>query len=109
MSVLLTQANGMSIFEETIYENRMGHIKYLQKMGANIIVNERTAIITGPAKLKGTDVTATDLRAGAAMVIAGLIARGTTKVEEIDHILRGYENIIEKLTNVGAKISIIEK
>ena len=109
MSVLLTQANGMSIFEETIYENRMGHVKYLQKMGANIIVNDRTAIITGPAKLKGTEVTATDLRAGAAMVIAGLIAKGTTKVEEIDHILRGYENIIEKLTNVGAKISIIEK
>jgi UDP-N-acetylglucosamine 1-carboxyvinyltransferase len=108
MSVLLTQANGMSIFEETIYENRMGHVKYLQKMGANIIVNERTAIITGPAKLKGTDVTATDLRAGAAMVIAGLIAKGTTKVDEIDHILRGYENIIEKLTNVGAKIEIIE-
>ena len=109
MSVLLTQANGMSIFEETIYENRMGHIKYLQKMGANIIINDQTAIITGPAKLKGTDVTATDLRAGAAMVIAGLIAKGTTKVEEIDHILRGYENIIEKLTNVGAKISIIDK
>ena len=109
MSVLLTQADGMSIFEETIYENRMGHIKYLQKMGANIIVNDRTAIITGPAKLKGTEVTATDLRAGAAMVIAGLIAKGTTKIEEIDHILRGYENIIEKLTNVGAKISIIEK
>ena len=109
MSVLLTQANGMSIFEETIYENRMGNIKYPQKMGANIIVHDRTAIITGPAKLKGTDVTATDLRAGAAMVIAGLIAKGTTKVEEIDHILRGYENIIEKLTNVGAKISIIEK
>jgi len=108
MSVLLTQANGMSIFEETIYENRMGHIKYLQKMGATITTTDRTAIITGPSKLYGTDVVATDLRAGAAMVIAGLIAEGTTYVEEIEHVLRGYENIIEKLTAVGAKIEIIE-
>lgn len=108
MSVLLTQADGMSIFEETIYENRMGHIKYLQKMGANIRVNDRTAIIVGKAKLKGTEVTATDLRAGAAMVIAGLVAEGTTKVNEIEHILRGYENIVEKLTNVGADIKIVE-
>ena len=108
MSVLLTQADGMSIFEETIYENRMGHIKYLQKMGANIRVNDRTAIIVGKSKLKGTEVTATDLRAGAAMVIAGLVAEGTTKVNEIEHILRGYENIVEKLTNVGADIKIIE-
>ena len=108
MSVLLTQANGMSIFEETIYENRMGHIKYLQKMGANIRVNDRTAIIVGKTPLKGEEVTATDLRAGAAMVIAGLIAKGTTTVNEIDHILRGYENIVEKLTGAGAKISIKE-
>lgn len=106
MSVLLTQANGMSIFEETIYENRMGHIKYLQKMGANIRVNDRTAIIVGPTKLKGEEVVATDLRAGAAMVIAGLIATGTTTINEIDHILRGYENIVEKLTNVGAQIEV---
>jgi UDP-N-acetylglucosamine 1-carboxyvinyltransferase len=106
MSVLLTQANGMSIFEETIYENRMGHIKYLQKMGANIRVNDRTAIIVGKTPLKGEEVTATDLRAGAAMVIAGLIAKGKTTVNEIDHILRGYENIVEKLTAAGAKISV---
>jgi UDP-N-acetylglucosamine 1-carboxyvinyltransferase len=108
MSVLLTQADGMSIFEETIYENRMGHIKYLQKMGSNIRVNDRTAIIMGPSNLKGEEVVATDLRAGAAMVIAGLIAKGTTIVNEIDHILRGYENIVEKLTNVGADISVRE-
>ncbi|MGN0966971.1 MAG: UDP-N-acetylglucosamine 1-carboxyvinyltransferase [Candidatus Coprovivens sp.] len=108
MSVLLTQADGMSIFDETIYENRMGHIKYLQKMGANIRVNDRTAIIVGKTPLKGEEVTATDLRAGAAMVIAGLIAQGTTKVNEIEHILRGYENIVEKLTGVGADILIKE-
>ena len=109
MSALLTQADGMSIFEETIYENRMGHIKYLQKMGANIIVNDRTAIITGPTKLRGDEVEATDLRAGATMIIAGLIAKGTTKISEIGHILRGYENIVEKLSNVGADIKVIEE
>jgi UDP-N-acetylglucosamine 1-carboxyvinyltransferase len=109
MSVLLTQATGMSIFEETIYENRMGHIKYLQKMGANIRPSEKTAIITGPTPLKGEEVVATDLRAGAAMVIAGLIAKGKTTVNDIEHILRGYENIVEKLTAVGAKITIIEE
>lgn len=109
MSVLLTQADGMSIFEETIYENRMGHIKYLQKMGANIRVNERTAIIIGKTELKGEEVVATDLRAGAAMVIAGLIAKGTTKICEINHILRGYENIVEKLSGAGAKIEVIEE
>lgn len=108
MSVLLTQANGTSIFEETIYENRMGHIPYLNKMGADMTANNRTVIIKGCTKLKGTEVVATDLRAGAAMVIAGLIAEGTTVVDEIDHILRGYENIVEKLTNVGAKIEIEE-
>ena len=108
VSVLLTQADGMSIFEETIYENRMGHIKYLQKMGANIRVNDRTAIIVGPTKLKGEEVVATDLRAGACMVLAGLTAKGTTIINEIDHILRGYENIVEKLQNVGADIRIKE-
>ena len=108
VSVLLTQAEGMSIFEETIYENRMGHIKYLQKMGANIRVNDRTAIIMGPTPLKGEEVTATDLRAGAAMVLAGLVASGTTVINDIEHILRGYENIVEKLKNVGADIKLKE-
>ena len=109
MSVLLTQADGMSIFEETIYENRMGHIKYLQKMGANIKLNGQTAIFTGPTPLHGQDVVATDLRAGAAMVVAGLIATGQTKISEINHILRGYENIVEKLKNVGADIKVIDE
>ena len=109
MSVLLTQADGMSIFEETIYENRMGHIKYLQKMGANIKLNGQTAIFTGPTPLHGQDVVATDLRAGAAMIVAGLIATGQTKISEINHILRGYENIVEKLKNVGADIKVIDE
>ena len=109
MTVLLTQADGVSIFEETIWENRMGHIKYLQKMGANIRLNDKTAIVMGPTDLKGEEVVATDLRAGAAMVVAGLSASGTTIINDIEHILRGYENIVEKLTAVGADIKIIEK
>lgn len=108
MSVLLTQAEGTSIFEETIYENRMGHIPFLKKMGADMTINDRTVIIKGCTKLKGAEVVATDLRAGAAMVIAGLIAEGTTVVNDIDHILRGYENIVEKLSGAGAKIKIVE-
>lgn len=108
ISVLLTQANGKSIFEETVFENRMGHVEYLNKMNANIKVDNQTAIINGPTILKGAEVVATDLRAGAAMVIAGLIAEGTTEILQIEHILRGYENMIEKLTKVGAKIKIID-
>lgn len=108
MQVLLTQAHGISIFEETIYENRMGHVKYLNQMGANIKVNQNTATIEGPTKFIASDCIATDLRAGAALVLAALIADGTTSIDEVNHILRGYENIVEKLTNVGAKISISE-
>ena len=110
ISVLLTQAKGVSLFEETIYENRFGHIKYLTKMGATISANVHAmqAIIIGPTKLVGQEVVATDLRAGAALIIAGLIAEGTTTITEIDHILRGYDGIVEKLTNVGANIRIEE-
>lgn len=108
MSVLLTQCKGTSIFEETIYENRMGHVGYLNRMGANIKVNNQIATIEGPTPLHGSQVIATDLRAGAALVIAGLIAEGTTTIDNIEYILRGYEQIIEKLTNVGANIKIID-
>lgn len=109
MTVLLTQAEGLSLFEETIYENRFGHIKYLQKMGADIKLSDRTAMIQGPAKLKGEEVIATDLRAGASMVIAGLLAEGKTTIKEIEHILRGYEDIVEKLRAVGADINIVDE
>lgn len=108
MSVLLTQCCGKSIFEETIYENRMGHINYLINMGANIKSTTQSAIIQGKTPLRGTVVTATDLRAGAAMIVAGLIANGTTKILDVEHILRGYENIIAKLKSVGAKIELKE-
>lgn len=108
MSVLLTQANGISLFEETIWENRMGHVKYLNQMGANIEAERQHAKIIGPTKLHGEEITATDLRAGAALVTAGLLADGTTVINDAEHILRGYERIINKLSKVGASIKIIE-
>lgn len=109
MQVLLTQADGESIFEETIFENRIGHIEYLKKMGADITLNEQKVNIKGKSYLTGTSVEATDLRAGAAMVIAGLIASGTTEVYKVEHILRGYDGIVEKLNAVGANIKIVEE
>lgn len=108
MSVLLTQANGVSLFEETIWENRMGHVKYLNLMGANIEAERQHAKITGSTKLHGREITATDLRAGAALVTAGLLADGTTIINDAEHILRGYERIINKLSHVGAIIKIEE-
>ena len=108
ITVLLTQASGTSKVTETIFENRFMHIPYLKSLGANIEIKNQTATIIGPKKLKGTEVVATDLRAGAAMVAAGLKAEGKTTITNAEHILRGYEQIVEKLTNVGAKISIKE-
>jgi len=108
MTTLLTQCEGTSIFEETIYENRFGNVAFLNKMGANIIIKDKNLILAGNKKLKGNIVRATDLRAGASLIIAGLIAEGETVVEEAEHILRGYENIVEKLRDVGAKIKIEE-
>lgn len=103
-TVLLTQCDGVSHLTETIYENRFQNIEYLNSMGANIKINERTIEITGKTKLTANTVKATDLRAGACMVLASLIADGKTIIEDINHVLRGYENIIQKLQNIGAKI-----
>ena len=109
IQVLLTQAEGISYFDETIFENRMMHVKQLIKVGADIKVLDNThAEIKGPVNLIGADITATDLRGGAALVLAGLIAKGETRISDADHILRGYERIIQKLSKVGAKINIIE-
>ena len=108
ITTLLTQIDGISFLEETIYENRFQNVPYLNKMGANIEINNRIITIRGKSKLKGTTVEATDLRAGACLVLAGLIAEGTTTITEIKHVLRGYENIIEKLQSVGAKIELEE-
>ena len=108
LTVLLTQCNGKSKLTETIWENRFMHINYLNMMGSDITVKNQTATIIGPTELKGTQVVATDLRAGAAMVAAGLAASGKTTVTNVEHILRGYEQIIEKLTSVGAKLKLKE-
>lgn len=108
MAVLLTQGCGESNFEETIYERRNGHYSELIKMGANIEYENMKAKIVGPTPLVGAEVSASDLRAGAALIIAGLAAKGTTKISNIEYILRGYEDIVEKLSNVGADIKIIE-
>ena len=107
-TVLQTQCNGKSKTTETIWENRFMHVPYLKELGADITVKNQTATIIGPSKLKGTDVVATDLRAGAAMVAAGLKAEGKTTITSVEHILRGYEQIVEKLKGVGAKITIKE-
>lgn len=105
---LLTQCYGKSTVEETIYENRFMQVPFLEKMGANITVKDRKATIEGPTELQGSVVEATDLRAGASLVAAALAAKGTTTIKNVEHILRGYEEIVEKLTNIGAKIEIKE-
>lgn len=107
-SVLLTQCNGKSKVIETIFENRFMHVPYLRELGADVSVKNQTATIIGQTKLTGTSVVATDLRAGAAMVAAALLAEGTTTITNVEHILRGYEQLVEKLTGVGAKVRIKE-
>lgn len=108
LTTLLTQCNGISVLEETIYENRFQNVPFLNDMGANIEICGKKIKVNGPTPLKGTKVTATDLRAGACLILAALKADGETIITDIEHVLRGYENIIEKLTNVGAKISLEE-
>lgn len=104
MATMLTTVAGTSYITETIFENRFRYVDELRRMGANIHVFERTAIIEGVDRLHGTRITATDLRAGAALVIAGLIADGTSEIRGLQYILRGYERIDEKLRKLGAKI-----
>lgn len=104
----LTQCHGISTVEETIWENRFQNIYDTNRMGANIIVKDnRIAKVKGLTKLTGKNVTATDLRGGASMLICGLIAEGTTTIDNIKYILRGYDDICGKLTKVGAKIELI--
>ena len=100
----MTVAKGTSVIVENIFENRYKYTQELIRMGAKITIEGRTAIIKGTKRLQGAKVKATDLRGGAAMVIAGLVAHGITEVEEIHYILRGYEKFEQKLSNLGAKI-----
>ena len=104
MSALLTTVRGTSIVQETIFEQRFRHLDEIRRMGAHVRVMDRTAIIEGVQDLYGAPVTATDLRAGAALIIAGLMARGVTEIYEPGYIDRGYEHIEEKLRSLGANI-----
>ena len=107
--VCMTLANGISRLTESIYETRFfGYCTELQSMGANILINGKTATVTGVQNLVGTTVFAQDLRAGAALIIAGLAAEGTTQVEHIHFVERGYERLVEKLTALGADIRRVE-
>lgn len=105
----LTTVKGKSIVRETVFENRFMHVVELNRMGADIETNNREATIPGGKKLHGAKVRATDLRAGAAMVLAGLAASGTTEISEIYHIERGYENFVAKFKALGADIMKIEE
>ena len=108
--VCMTLAKGVSKLTESVYETRFfGYCTELQSMGADIIINGKTAIVTGREKLHGADVSARDLRAGAALIIAGLAAEGTTRIKNIHYVERGYENIIHKLNTLGADIRRIEE
>jgi UDP-N-acetylglucosamine 1-carboxyvinyltransferase len=102
---LATQAEGTSVITETIFENRYLHASEMVRMGANISVDGRRAVVRGPAQLSGTTVQASDLRASAGLVLAGLVASGETTIDRVYHIDRGYEGIVEKLQNVGADIT----
>lgn len=106
---LMTQLKGNNVANETVFENRFMHADELNKMGADIIVNGKEAFLNGPKKLFGTSVKATDLRAGAALILAGLVAEGITEITDIYHIDRGYENIEEKFRSIGANIERVDK
>lgn len=109
MSVLLSISEGTGIITESIWEGRFKHVEELKRMGANIKVEGRIAIIEGINRLSGSPVHATDLRAGAAMVIAGLAAEGETEISNLRHIDRGYENLVDKLKSLGANITRVER
>jgi UDP-N-acetylglucosamine 1-carboxyvinyltransferase len=109
LSVLMTQADGVSSIHETIFEDRLDHTRELVRMGARIeLVDERRALITGPSRLHGAEVGIADLRAGATLILAALIAEGTSVIWGIEHVDRGYEQIEAKLVAIGARINRIE-
>jgi UDP-N-acetylglucosamine 1-carboxyvinyltransferase len=109
LSVLLTQASGVSTIHETIFEDRLDHLRELQRMGAAVeILDERRARITGPTPLRGAEVGIADLRAGATLILAALAATGTSVIHGIEHVDRGYEQIEAKLVALGAQINRIE-
>ena len=107
MATLLSIANGMSILTESIWDNRFQYVEELKKFGAQIRIEGRSAIIEGVKSLNGAPVSCTDLRGGAAMIIAGLASKGVTEVSKIEYVDRGYENVEGKFKALGAKIERI--
>ena len=101
---LMSVAKGVSVISEEIFENRFLHCAELIRMGANIEIRGHLAVVTGIKHLSGAPVMALDLRGGAALIIAGLLAKGRTEISGISHIERGYESIVDKLKNLGARI-----
>merc|ERR1711991_629517 len=104
-TTLMTIANGESKITETIFENRMNHVHLLNKMGANIKLNKNIAYIKGVKKFKGMDLVGSDLRSSAALIIAGIIAEGSSRIYGLEHLDRGYEDFELKLKNLGIKIT----
>jgi UDP-N-acetylglucosamine 1-carboxyvinyltransferase len=104
---LLSLAEGTSVIVENVFENRFQVVDELKRMGARIKVEGHTAVVKGGRKLYGTCVKATDLRAGAALVLAALVAEGETDISQVHHIFRGYEKLVEKLSGIGAQLEIL--
>jgi UDP-N-acetylglucosamine 1-carboxyvinyltransferase len=102
---LMTQAEGRSIISEAVFENRFQHVPELRKLGADIYVEGRSAIVSGPTQLHGARVTVPDIRSGAALVVAALCADGTTELDNIYHLDRGYEDLVGKLSRLGANVT----
>ncbi|WP_408008600.1 UDP-N-acetylglucosamine 1-carboxyvinyltransferase [Pseudalkalibacillus sp. A8] len=109
MMALLLAANGTSVITETVFENRFMHVEEFRRMNGNIKIEGRSAVINGPVKLQGAEVAATDLRAGAALILAGLIADGYTRVTELQHLDRGYVNFAGKLASLGADVERVKE
>lgn len=109
MMTLLLCSKGTSVITETVFENRYMHVEEFRRMNADIKIEGRSAIITGPTSLQGAEVSSTDLRAGAALVLAGLVAEGVTRVTELQHIDRGYVDLVGKLKKLGANIERVDE
>jgi len=105
---LMTQADGRCVVSEAVFENRFQHVPELRKLGADIEVEGRSAIVSGPSRLHGGTVTVPDIRSGAALVVAALCANGTTVLDNIYHLDRGYQDIVTKLDQLGARVTRVE-
>jgi UDP-N-acetylglucosamine 1-carboxyvinyltransferase len=108
MMVLMTTAQGLSVITETVFENRFMHVSELRRMGADINIEGHSAIVKGVKSLSGAQLMATDLRASASLILAGLVAKGQTEIRRIYHLDRGYEKLEEKLAGLGADIKRVK-